>query len=454
MPAMPFDTVLIANRGEIALRILHACRLLGLKAVCVYSDADRDAPYLPLADASVCIGPAAPSASYLNIEAILMAADVTGAQAVHPGYGFLSESAAFADAVNDSGRIFIGPSGDCIRTMGDKVAAKRAMMKADVPCVPGPDNELPDDMDEVDRIASQIGYPVIIKAAGGGGGRGMRIVQTPGELRSAVMIAREEASRFFASPAIYMEKFLERPRHVEVQVLCDNHGNVVWLGDRDCSIQRRHQKIIEEAPAPGIDRSKIADLGARCAAACQQIGYSGAGTFEFLYENGSFYFIEMNTRLQVEHPVTEMVTGVDIVAEQLRIALDQKLSVRQEQVVTTGHSVECRINAEDAFTFMPVPGKISALTLPGGPGIRIDTHLQQGYRIPATYDSLIAKVITHGRSREEAIDRMRGALRQFRIEGLSCNAALHAELLEDKGFIAGGVDVHYLERFLESRAHL
>jgi acetyl-CoA carboxylase biotin carboxylase subunit len=448
---MPFDTVLIANRGEIALRILRACRLVGLKAVCTYSEADRDAPYLSFADASICIGPAASSASYLNADAILLAAEATGAQAIHPGYGFLSENAAFADAVTGSGRIFIGPSSDCIRTMGDKVAAKRAMTKASVPCVPGPDGNLPDDYGEIARIASEIGYPVIIKAAGGGGGRGMRIVRAAGELQNAVTLTREEASRFFGNAAIYMEKFLEKPRHVEIQVICDNHGNAVWLGERDCSLQRRHQKVIEEAPAPAIDRAKIVEIGARCVAACREIGYSGAGTLEFLYEDGAFHFIEMNTRVQVEHPVTEMVTGVDIVSEQLRIALGFELSIRQEEITIEGHSLECRINAEDAFTFAPMPGRVSALALPGGPGVRVDTHLEQGYCTPANYDSLIAKIITHGRTRTEAMDRMRGALRQFRVEGLSCNAALHAELLDDRDFLAGGVDIHHLERFLERK---
>ncbi|OHV79532.1 acetyl-CoA carboxylase biotin carboxylase subunit [Ensifer sp. LCM 4579] len=451
-PRLPFDTVLIANRGEIALRILRACRQLNLKAVCVYSEADSQAPYLALADASVCIGPASPAASYLNIEAMLMAAAATGAGAIHPGYGFLSESAAFADAVTDAGLVFIGPSGDCIRTMGDKIAAKRAMVCADVPCVPGPDESLPDDPKAVEAIAAEIGYPVIIKAAGGGGGRGMRIIRSAAELKEAVDLTRKEAARFFGNPTIYMEKFLDRPRHVEIQVMCDNHGNAVWLGDRDCSLQRRHQKVIEEAPAPGIDRTRIAEIGELCAGACRKIGYSGAGTFEFLYEDGAFYFIEMNTRVQVEHPVTEMVTGIDIVAEQIRVALGAKLPIRQEDVRCDGHSIECRINAEDPYSFAPRPGRVTALALPGGPGVRSDTHLALGYEIPTHYDSMIAKVITHGRSRGEAIERMQGALRQLRIEGPACNAPLHAELLEDQGFVSGDIDIHHLEHLLAERA--
>ncbi|MCF3640344.1 acetyl-CoA carboxylase biotin carboxylase subunit [Rhizobium sp. TRM95111] len=449
---LPFDTVLIANRGEIALRILCACRQLNLKVVCVYSEADRQAPYLALADQSICIGPASPSASYLNVEAILMAAAATGAGAIHPGYGFLSENAAFADAVAEAGLVFIGPSGDCIRTMGDKIAAKRAMVAAGVPCVPGPDERLPDDPKVIEGIAAEIGYPVIIKAAGGGGGRGMRIIRSATELREAVELTRKEAARFFGNPTIYMEKFLDRPRHVEIQVMCDSHGNAVWLGDRDCSLQRRHQKVIEEAPAPGIGRGRIAEIGELCAGACREIGYSGAGTFEFLYEDGAFYFIEMNTRVQVEHPVTEMVTGIDIVAEQIKVALGDELSICQEDVRCDGHSIECRINAEDPYTFAPRPGRVTALALPGGPGVRSDTHLALGYEIPTHYDSMIAKVITHGRSRGEAIERMQGALKQLRIEGPACNALLHAELLEDDGFVSGNIDIHHLEHLLAERA--
>ena len=448
-----FQKILIANRGEIALRILRACKELGIRTVAVHSTADSDAMHVRLADESVCIGPPSSRESYLNIQQIVAACEITGADAVHPGYGFLSENARFADILAAHNITFIGPSGDHIRLMGDKIEAKRTAKRLGIPVVPGSEGAIRDE-DEAKRIAAEIGYPVLIKASAGGGGRGMKVARSEADLAEALSTARSEAGAAFGDDAVYIEKYLEKPRHIEVQVMGDGKGNAIHLGERDCSLQRRHQKVWEEALSPAITEEQRHKIGMIVANAMSELGYAGAGTVEFLYENGEFYFIEMNTRLQVEHPVTEMVTGVDIVAEQLRIALDQKLSVRQEQVVTTGHSVECRINAEDAFTFMPVPGKISALTLPGGPGIRIDTHLQQGYRIPATYDSLIAKVITHGRSREEAIDRMRGALRQFRIEGLSCNAALHAELLEDKGFIAGGVDVHYLERFLESRAHL
>lgn len=449
---MPFDTVLIANRGEIALRILRACRQLNLRAACVHSEADADLPYLQLADQTICIGPAPAAASYLNIDAILMAAEATGAGAIHPGYGFLSESARFSEAVTRSGRVFIGPSAQCIRVMGDKIAAKRAMIASGVPCVPGPDEDLPETPQAIAAIAEEIGFPVIVKAAGGGGGRGMRIVRAAGELVGAVELTRKEASRFFGDPTLYMEKFLDRPRHVEIQVICDNHGNAVWMGDRDCSLQRRHQKVIEEAPAPGISRDHIAEIGALCARACRDIGYSGAGTFEFLYEDGAFYFIEMNTRIQVEHPVTEMVTGIDIVAEQIRVAMGHELSVRQEDIRSMGHAVECRINAEDAFSFAPKPGRVSALALPGGPGVRVDTHLATGYEVPAHYDSMIAKLITHGRNREEALQRMRGALRQLHIEGPASNAALHAWLLDDPGFIAGGVDIHHLERLLAEEA--
>lgn len=446
-----FDTILIANRGEIALRIIRACRQLSLRAICVYSEADRGAPYLEQADDAVCIGPAAASASYLNTGAILMAAEATAAGAIHPGYGFLSENAAFAEAVTASGRVFIGPSAGCIRTMGDKIAAKRAMLASGVPCVPGPDGPLDGTLQEIASVAGAIGFPVIIKAAGGGGGRGMRIVHSAADLAGAVELTRKEAERFFGDGTIYMEKFLDRPRHVEIQVICDTHGNAIWLGDRDCSLQRRHQKVIEEAPAPGIGRRRIAEIGELCARACRDIGYSGAGTFEFLYEDGAFYFIEMNTRVQVEHPVTEMVTGIDIVTEQIRIALGHELSIGQHEVVCEGHSLECRINAEDPFTFQPRPGRVLALALPGGPGIRVDTHLVAGYEVPASYDSLIAKIISHGRTRAQALERMRGALRQLKIEGPASNASLHASLLENPGFIAGGVDIHHLERLLKER---
>jgi len=451
-PPLPFDTVLIANRGEIALRVLRACRQLGLRAVCAHSEADSDAPYLALADATICIGPAAPAASYLNVEAILMAAAATGAGAIHPGYGFLSENAGFAEAVTAAGLTFIGPSAANIRTMGDKVAAKRAMLAAGVPCVPGPDDSLAEDTATIAAVADGIGYPVIIKAAGGGGGRGMRVVRDAGALAEAVALTRREARQFFGNPALYMEKFLDRPRHVEIQVLCDTYGQALWLGDRDCSLQRRHQKLIEEAPAPGIDRARIANIGDLCVAACRAIGYRGVGTFEFLYEDGAFYFIEMNTRVQVEHPVTEMVTGLDIVVEQIRVALGHPLTLRQEEIRCDGHAIECRINAEDAYSFTPRPGRIEALAWPGGPGVRADSHLAPGYDIPTQYDSLMAKIITHGRDRAEALARMAGALRQLRIDGPACNSALHADLIDEPGFQAGGVDIHHLERFLAERA--
>jgi acetyl-CoA carboxylase, biotin carboxylase subunit len=447
----PFDTVLIANRGEIALRIQRACRTLGLRSVCAYSEADRHAPYLRSADAAICIGPAPAAKSYLNVEAILLAAEMTGAQAIHPGYGFLSENADFAEAVVLSDRVFVGPPASAIRTMGNKVAAKKAMIAAGVPCVPGSREALSDDA-ETARIADKIGYPVILKAACGGGGRGMRVVRSQAELAKAAAITREEAQRFFANPDIYIEKFLERPRHVEIQVLCDSHGHAVWLSDRDCSLQRRHQKVIEETPAPGIDRAAIATIGERCAEACRQIGYVGAGTFEFLYEDGAFHFIEMNTRVQVEHPVTEMVTGIDIVAAQLRIARGEALGFRQQDIRISGHSLECRINAEDPFTFAPQPGRIDELTLPGGPGVRVDTHVVRGYTIPSCYDSMIAKLIVHGATRDEALARMGLALSELVIDGPACNAALHAELLGDESFVAGGVDIHHLEKRLAKRS--
>jgi len=450
--AMPFSSVLIANRGEIALRIQRACRTLGLRSVCAYSEADRHAPYLRSADAAICIGPAPAAKSYLNIEAILAAAELTGAEAIHPGYGFLSENADLAQAVHACGRVFVGPPAEAIRVMGNKVAAKKAMLAAGVPCVPGSGGALGEDVAETARLAAEIGYPVILKAAGGGGGRGMRVVRSEADLFKAVQVTREEAQRFFANPDIYIEKFLEHPRHVEIQVLCDSHGQAVWLSDRDCSLQRRHQKVIEEAPAPGIDRSAIAAIGERCAEACRRIGYIGAGTFEFLFEEGAFYFIEMNTRVQVEHPVTEMVTGVDIVAAQLRIARGEPLGLRQQDILISGHSLECRINAEDPFTFAPQPGRVQDLVLPGGPGVRVDTHVTRGYVIPSSYDSMIAKLIVHGATREEALARMRLALSELAIDGPACNAPLHAELLRDPGFVAGGVDIHHLEKLLEKRS--
>lgn len=445
------DTVLIANRGEIALRVIRACRRLGLRSVCTFSEADRGAHYLDLADASICIGPASASRSYLNISAILAAAEVMDAGMVHPGYGFLSENADFADAVAQAGLTLIGPSADVMRRMGDKVAAKTAMIESGVPCVPGPDSVLPDNIAEISRIAGKIGYPVILKAAGGGGGRGMRIVKAAEGLAEAFALTKQEAQRFFGNPDIYMEKFLEKPRHVEIQVICDSHGTALWLGDRDCSMQRRHQKMIEEAPAPDIDRALIAEIGERCAASCREIGYVGAGTFEFLYENGAFFFIEMNTRIQVEHPVTEMVTGLDIVGLQIDVARGGRLPIEQGDVQTSGHSIECRINAEDPITFVPSPGTIGYTHLPGGPGVRVDTHITTGSGISASYDSMIAKVITHGATRDEALARAHGALQEMRIEGVSTNIALHRQLLKDPGFAAGGVSIHHLEHWLDKR---
>jgi len=447
-----FNTVLVANRGEVALRIIRACRALGLRSVAAHSAADRGAPYLALADQAICIGAAASRDSYLNIPALLLAAEACGAGAVHPGYGFLSENAAFAEAVEAAGLVFIGPTADSIRTMGDKIAAKRAMIEAGVPCVPGPDQPLPEDADAIARIATDIGYPVIVKAVGGGGGRGMRVVTKPDALAEAIAVTRSEAGRAFGRADLYMEKFLEAPRHVEIQVLCDMHGNAIWLGERDCSMQRRHQKVVEEAPAPGITPHVLRDVAERCVEACRRIGYRGAGTFEFLYEAGAFYFIEMNTRLQVEHPVTEMVTGIDIVREQIRIAQGEALGITQADVVPRGHAIECRINAEDPYTFVPSPGRIAALSLPGGPGLRIDTHIATGYTVPSHYDSLIAKVIAHGATRDQAIARMASALAELRVEGVATNAELCAAIMQDARFRKGGADIHHLEHWLAARA--
>ncbi|MHA6848335.1 acetyl-CoA carboxylase biotin carboxylase subunit [Ralstonia syzygii] len=446
-----FDTVLIANRGEIALRIQRACRGLGLRTVAVYSEADRDAVYVRQADQALCIGPASPTASYLNQAALLAAARVSGAQAIHPGYGFLSENAGFVARVTDAGLTFIGPSAACIRTMGDKVSAKRAMREAGVPCVPGPDTSLPEDPAAVLAIAHDIGFPVIVKAAGGGGGRGMRVVHEASALADALALTREEARRAFGNPEVYIEKFLTHPRHVEIQVLADRYGHALWLGSRDCSLQRRHQKILEEAPAPGIDPSLIAAVGERCAAACRQIGYCGVGTFEFLYENGAFYFIEMNTRLQVEHPVTEMTSGIDIVQQQIRVARGEPLALRQDDIVCQGHALECRINAEHPDTFAPSPGVITGWQLPGGYGVRVDTHAGAGYRVPSHYDSMIAKLIVHGASREDALRRMRLALDELQVDGIATNLPLHREIVRDEDFETGGVDIHHLERWLRAR---
>ena len=446
-----FGKILIANRGEIALRIQRACRELGIKTVVVHSEADRDAKYVKLADESVCIGPAASSQSYLNIPAIISAAEVTDAEAIHPGYGFLSENADFAERVESSGFVFIGPRPETIRLMGDKVFAKAAMKAAGVPCVPGSEGALPDDPKEIVKIAKAIGYPVIIKAAGGGGGRGMRVVNTEAALINAVTLTRTEALNFFGNPSVYMEKYLENPRHIEIQVLADSHRNAVYLGERDCSMQRRHQKVIEEAPAPGILARHITSIGERCAEACRRINYRGAGTFEFLYENREFYFIEMNTRIQVEHPVTESITGIDIVQEQIRVAAGDKLRFKQRDINVRGHAIECRINAEDPYTFVPFPGKITLYHPPGGPGIRVDSHIYQGYTVPPHYDSMVAKVIAHGDTRHQAIQRMRIALSEMSVEGIKTNIALHQELLHDANFVEGGTSIHYLEKKLAAR---
>ncbi|MEW9898191.1 acetyl-CoA carboxylase biotin carboxylase subunit [Chitinivorax sp. PXF-14] len=444
-----FEKVLIANRGEIALRVLRACREMGIKTVVVHSEADRDAKYVKLADESVCIGPAPSPQSYLNIPAIISAAEVTDAQAIHPGYGFLSENADFAERVEQSGFVFIGPRPDSIRLMGDKVSAKDAMKAAGVPCVPGSDGALPDDPAEITKIAKRVGYPIIIKASGGGGGRGMRVVHTEAALINSVNMTKAEAQAAFGNPTVYMEKFLENPRHIEIQVLADEYGNAIYLGERDCSMQRRHQKVIEEAPAPGITDKQRKKIGDACAAACRQIGYRGAGTFEFLFENGEFYFIEMNTRVQVEHPVTEQITGIDIVQEQIRIAAGDKLRYTQKEVVLRGHAMECRINAEDPVKFTPSPGRITTYHPPGGPGIRVDTHIYQGYFVPPNYDSMVAKVIAFGDTRDQAMARMRIALSEMVVEGIQTNIPLHQELMIDSAFQRGGTSIHYLEHRME-----
>ena len=443
-----FKKILVANRGEIALRIQRACRELGIQAVMVYSEADKDAKYVRLADEAVCIGPPPSGQSYLNMPAIISAAEVTDAEAIHPGYGFLSENADFAERVEKSGFQFIGPTPESIRIMGDKVSAKQAMIKAGVPCVPGSEGELPDDPAAIRRIAKAIGYPVIIKAAGGGGGRGMRVVHTEAALVGAVQMTKAEAAAAFNNPAVYMEKYLQNPRHIEIQVLADKHRNAVYLGERDCSMQRRHQKVIEEAPAPGIPRRLIERIGERCVTACKKIGYRGAGTFEFLYENGEFYFIEMNTRVQVEHPVTEWITGVDIVRTQIMVAAGEKLPFTQRQIQLKGHAIECRVNAEDPFKFTPSPGRITTWHAPGGPGVRVDSHVYNNYFVPPNYDSMIGKIVVYGDTREQAIARMRTALAETVIEGISSNIALHRELMVDAKFIEGGTNIHYLEKWL------
>ncbi|WP_322521970.1 acetyl-CoA carboxylase biotin carboxylase subunit [Guyparkeria halophila] len=442
------NKVLIANRGEIALRILRACRELDIGTVAVHSTADRDLKHVRLADESVCIGGPRSNESYLNVPALIAAAELTDSSAIHPGYGFLSENPDFAERVEESGFIFIGPTAESIRMMGDKVTAKETMRAAGVPCVPGSEGALTDDPDENHRLARDIGYPVIIKAAGGGGGRGMRVVHTEAHLHHAIEMTKSEAGAAFGNPEVYMEKFLEHPRHIEVQMLSDGQGNAIHLGERDCSMQRRHQKVIEEAPAPGITAEQRAEIGAVCVAACKRMNYRGAGTFEFLYENGEFYFIEMNTRLQVEHPVTEMVTGIDLVKEQLAIAAGIPLQLTQDQVEFRGHAVECRINAEDPATFAPSPGKITNLHFPGGLGVRVDSHIYNGYSVPPFYDSMIGKLITHAGDREAAIRRMHGALEEMLVDGIKTNIPLHRELMMDANFIAGGMDIHFLHKRL------
>jgi acetyl-CoA carboxylase biotin carboxylase subunit len=442
------DKVVIANRGEIALRILRACREMGIKTVAVHSTADTNLKHVLLADETVCIGPAQSTDSYLNMPAIISAAEVTDAVAIHPGYGFLSENADFAERVESSGFIFVGPPAEAIRLMGDKVSAIKTMKAAGVPTVPGSDGPLGDNAEDNLRIARDIGYPIIIKAAGGGGGRGMRVVHSEASLISAIGVTQAEARAAFGNPVVYMEKFLERPRHVEIQVLADMHGNVVHLGERDCSMQRRHQKVIEEAPAPGISEEQRNRIGARCVRACLEMGYRSAGTFEFLYQDNEFYFIEMNTRLQVEHPVTEMVTGVDIVKEQFRIANGESLSMTQDDVRISGHAIECRINAEDPKTFMPSPGLVTLWHAPGGPGIRVESHVYSGYRVPPYYDSMIGKIIAHGNDRATAVARMRNALSEIVVEGIRTNVPLHQEILQHSAFQSGGTDIHYLEKRL------
>ncbi|MBX2867870.1 MAG: acetyl-CoA carboxylase biotin carboxylase subunit [Acidiferrobacterales bacterium] len=445
-----FEKLVIANRGEIALRILRACRQLGIQTVALHSSADRDAKYVRLADESVCIGPAAATSSYLNIASVIAAAEVTGANAIHPGYGFLSENADFAERVEQSGFVFVGPRADTIRTLGDKISAISAMKSAGVPCVPGSDGPAPEDEKSLIEMGRRIGFPLMIKASGGGGGKGMRVCRAEADLVEAVSLTRQEAGAAFNNDVVYMERFLEKPRHVEFQVLADGQGRAIHLGERDCSMQRRHQKVIEEAPAPGISEEKRQEIGGRCVEACLQLGYRGAGTFEFLYEDGDFFFIEVNTRIQVEHPVTEMITGVDLLQEQIRIAAGESLRLKQEEITITGHAVECRVNAEDPVTFAPSPGKITNYHMAGGPGVRVDSHVYSQYVVPPYYDSMIGKVITHGVDRSEALTRMYGALQEMVVDGIKTNLPLHRELISDPGFVAGGMDIHYLEKKLES----
>ena len=442
------DKVVIANRGEIALRILRACKELGIKTVAVHSTADRDLKHVKLADETICIGRASAKESYLNVPSLIAAAEVTGAVAIHPGYGFLSENADFAEQVEKSGFIFVGPRAETIRLMGDKVSAIEAMKKAGVPCVPGSGGPIGDDAKENATIAKRIGYPVIIKAAGGGGGRGMRVVRSEAELVNSIALTKSEAGQFFNNDMVYMEKYLENPRHIEIQILADGQGHALYLGERDCSMQRRHQKVVEEAPAPGITEEMRQFIGSRCARACIEIGYRGAGTFEFLYENGEFYFIEMNTRIQVEHPVTEMVTGVDLIKEQLKIAAGQPLTIKQEDIRMKGHAIECRINAEDPHTFLPTPGKITWFHAPGGLGVRWDSHIYSGYTVPPYYDSMIGKLICFAESRDTAIARMRQALDEIVVEGIKTNIPLQKEIMRDEHFQQGGTNIHYLHKKL------
>jgi acetyl-CoA carboxylase biotin carboxylase subunit len=442
------EKVVIANRGEIALRVQRACRTLGIKTVAVYSEADRDAKYVRLADEAVCIGPARAAESYLNIPAVISTAEVTDAQAIHPGYGFLSENADFAERVEQSGFIFIGPRAETIRLMGDKISAIKAMKKAGVPCVPGSDGPLPDDDKDILKLANHIGYPVLIKAAAGGGGKGMRVVHTEAALLASISLTRAEAKAAFGNDTVYLEKYLANPRHIEFQLMSDTHGNAIHLGERDCSMQRRHQKVVEECPAPGLPEKLRHKIGERCAEACRKIGYRGVGTFEFLYQDGEFYFIEMNTRVQVEHPVTEMVTGVDIVREQIRIASGERLAYRQKDIEWRGHAIECRINAEDPRSFIPSPGRITGWHAPGGPGIRMDSHVYTNYFVPPYYDSMIAKLIAFGDTRQMALARMRVALSEMVVDGIKTNIPLHLDIMNDTGFVAGGVNIHYLQKKL------
>lgn len=444
-----FSKILIANRGEIALRIIRACRQLGIQSVIAHSEADKDSLPVRLADESICIGPANATKSYLNQRAIVSAAKMTNSQAIHPGYGFLSENAEFADLIENSGLIFIGPTADNIRKMGDKVAAKKQMIAASVPCVPGSEGALPSDASQIIKIASDIGYPVIIKAASGGGGRGMRVVEKESDLLSAISTTQTEAKANFGSAVVYLEKYLQAPRHVEIQVLSDTHGNAIYLGERDCSMQRRHQKVIEEAPAPGITDEQRQQIGEACATACQQMSYRGAGTFEFLFENGEFFFIEMNTRVQVEHPITEMVTGVDIVQEQIRVAAGLELSYKQSDIIISGHAFECRINAENPYTFLPNAGHIDYCHMPAGLGIRVDSHIESNYTVPPSYDSLIAKICVHDQSREAAIKKMQAALSEAQITGIDTNISLHQRLFKDTAFRQGQVGIHYLTQWIE-----